>query len=480
MRSRRVALCLWALLSACSIDRDYSLHHPINISKQWSTQDKYTTKPVRDARHFAWWHQYHDPALNKLIALGLKCNNDIHVAMANIEASEGELKRVELNWLPTIAAGAGYSSYPYWGFPGVLATIAIPLYTVNIFNQIKSQQRAYYQVKVSKAMRDGVKLTVIADISAAYFSHIAQEERLHLLRDVEKDLAESLRIYRQTYQHGLSTQIEVESAQAKLKAIQAEETVVKKNLVLTQNALRYLINENPHPFIFKKKFKNVDSYHKIVNSLPLETLQHRPDMVAARQELRATRSGIGVALSRFMPDINLGIARGDIATIPNGSTLGTGIHFNQIIASQPLLTLSSLGELDAARGISKAAYYRYEDTLRKVLRDVDNDLAAHRYATERLDKIIEAHDAIGRAYRLQQDLYQQGLKSYLNLLREKVVWDEVKIVVNKQKIDQTLTIIHLYEDLAVGYDYQMNMKKSCTDAFRETVYDQVLPAVLCE
>ncbi len=471
-------VCMGLLLSACSIDRDYSLNHPINIPKQWSTKDKYVTRPVLDARHFAWWHQYHDPALNKLIALGLKNNNDIQVAMANIEAAEGELKRIELNWLPNIAAAVGYSSYPYLGFPGVLATLAIPLYTVNIFNQIKSQQRSYYKVKVSKAMRNGVKLTVIADISAAYFSHLAQKERLHLLRVVEKDLSDSLIIYQQMYTHGLSSQIEVESARAKLRAIQAEETIVKKNLVMTQNALRYLINQNPHPFIFKKAFKNVDSYHKVVDSLPLETLQHRPDMVAARNEVRATRSNIGVALSRFMPDINLGIARGDIATIPNGATLGMGIHFNQVIASQPLITLSSLGELDAARGVSKAAYYRYVDTLRKALRDVDNDLAAHRYATERLDKIVEAHDAIGSAYRLQRDLYQQGLKSYLNLLREKVKLDEINIVVNKQKIDQTLTIIHLYEDLAVGYDYHVKQNKSCEAAFREKVYEQILPAIL--
>ncbi len=483
MKRRRLRLgFLGALigLAACTIDKDYSLQHPVEISKKWSTKNPYISRTVTDARRFAWWHQYHDPTLNQLIAEGLKTNNDIQIAMANIEAAEGELKRVELNWLPTLTANLGYSSFPYLGFPGVLAVVALPLYTVNIFNQIKSQQRSYYDLKVTKAMRDGVKLTIIADITAAYFSHLSQSERLQLLRRVEDDLAKSLRIQQEMYRHGIASNIEVDAARARLRMIQGEETVVEKNLVLTQNALRYLINQNPHPFLFKRQFKHVNTHHMVVDSLPLSVLQHRPDVVAAVDELRALRSGIGVALSRFLPEINLGLARGDIATIPNGSTLGSPIHFNQAIASQPLVTLASLGEFENARGLSKASYYRYVNTLRKALRDVDNDLAAHRYATERLDKTIEAQGDIRGAYHLNRDLYQQGLKSYLQLLEEKIKLDEINIVVNKHKIDQVLAMIHLYEDMAVGYDYdnKIPQKKSFPTKRQEMVYEKILPSIL--
>ena len=465
-------------LSACSFDRDYSLKHPVVISKKWSTKNPYITRPVADARRFAWWHQYQDPSLNRLIALGIKNNNDIQIAMSNIEAAEGELKRVELNWLPTLTANLGYSSFPYLGFPGVLAVMAMPLYTVNVFNQIKSQQRSYYELKVTKAMRNGVKLTVIADISAAYFSHLAQIERLQLLQRVEKDLADSLHIYQEMNRHGLASSIDVDTSRARLRLIQGEETVVEKNLVLTQNALRYLINQNPHPFIFKQQFHQVSTRYMVVDSLPLEVLQHRPDVVAATSELRALRAGIGVAFSRFLPEFNLGLSRGDIATVPNGSTLGTAIHFNQAIVSQPLVTLAALGELDKARGLARATYYRYVDTLRKALRDVDNDLATHRYATDRFDKTLEARANIQNAYHLNRDLYRQGVTSYLQLLDEKIKLDEMNIVVNKYKIDQILAMIHLYEDLAVGYDYQTPHTKSFKTCAQEVVYEEILPTVL--
>jgi outer membrane protein TolC len=467
-------------ISSCTIDKQYSLQQPVEVSRKWSTTDPYLAKPLSDAHRFAWWQQYHDPFLNKLIAAGLKHNNDIKIAMANIEAAEGELKRVELNWLPTLTGNLGYSSFPYVGYPGVLALMALPLYTVNVFNQIKSQQYAYYSLKVTKSMRDGVKLTVITNITAAYFSHLAQIERLNLLKRVEEDLAHSLRINMEMYAHGIASNIDVNVARARLRMVQGEEKVIEKNLILTQNALRYLINQNPHPFIFKQKFEQVSTSNMVVYSLPLEVLRHRPDMDAAIHELETTRSGIGIAMSRFLPEFTLGLSRGDIATIPDGHTLGTAIHFNQSIVSQPVITLASLGELRKARGLSKASYFRYINTLRKALRDVDDDLASHRYFSERLSKTISAKMDLGNAYNLNRDLYKQGLSSYLELLEHKIKYDEIQIVVNQHKIDQILTLIHLYEDMAVGYDYQIPKEKSIETKVQELVYEKLTPSVLRE
>ena len=411
------------------------------------------TEVTKKATHMPWWHQYHDPTLNQLIARGLRYNNNLQTSMANIEAAQGELKRVKLNWIPTITGNVGYSSFPYLGFTGVLLT-AVPNYTINIFSQIKEQQRANHELRASKAMRDGVKLTVIAQIAGSYFSHLAQTEELHLLQKVDRDLSESLTIYEATYQYGITTKLEVAKAKSELALIKSEEDMVKKNLVFIQNALRYLMNQNPCPFKFTQRFSQVDSHNMVIGTLPLQVIEHRPDMRIARHELKATRAGIGVALSTFLPSLNLSMARGDIATIPNGYTLGMPIYFNQAILSPPLLTMASFGELDKARGKSKAAYHRYIDTLRKALRDVDSDLSAHQFFTERLDKTVAAKEAVHEAYNLNKGLYHQGILSYLRLLEEKVKLDEINILVNQRKIEQTITIINLYQDLAVGYGYQ--------------------------
>lgn len=434
------------------MDPQYSLQRPVNIPKVWNSKDShYTNKKVRLAC-MPWWHQYHDPTLNRLIALGLRYNNDINIAMANIEAAQGELKRIELNWIPNIGSLLGYSSFPNLGYPGVIIA-AVPTYTINIFRQIKEQQRAHYELKITQAMRDSVKLAVIAQISSSYFSYLAQTEQLHLLEIIDDDLTKAVTIYQSTVHTGLTSDIRVAQTKSELDLIKTEETVVKNNIVISQNSIRYLLNENPCPFRFDRTFSQIDSHHMLIGNLPVNVIENRPDMTDAINELKASHAGIGIAVSNFLPTIQLSAARGDIATVPNGTTLGTPIYFNQALVQQPLLTLASIGELDKFRGINKAAYYRYIKTLRKALRDVNNDLSAHDLYTQRLDKTVAAKQHYQQAYQLSDDLYQRGIISYLDLLEEKIKLDKLSILVNEHKLDQTLTIVNLYQDLALGYGY---------------------------
>jgi outer membrane protein TolC len=145
------------------------------------------------------------------------------------------------------------------------------------------------------------------------------------------------------------------------------------------------------------------------------------------------------------------MARGDIATIPNGTTLGQPIYFNQALLQTPLLTLSSFGDWDRAKGLSKASYYRYQNTLRNVLREVNDDLATHEYFSNRLTQAMNAKRHFNDAYQLNQRLYRQGIISYTQLLREKIKLDNIKLSVNQYKLDQLISVVRLYQDLAAGY-----------------------------
>ena len=452
-----LASCL--TLASCTTDMSSSPNNRTNIPEKWASKDSHYKNQKANLACMPWWHQYHDPALNQLIELGLKNNNNIHVAMANIEAAQGELKRVQLNWIPSLGGNAGYSSFPYLGFPGVLVT-AVPTYTINIFSQIKEQQRARHELNVTQAMRDSVKLAVIAQISGNYFSYLAQREQLQLLQVVDQDLTKAVNINTSAHQSGITAGIQESLAKSELDLIKAEELVIKNNIVISQNALRYLLNENPRPFHFKHQFTQINSHQMLIGSLPLNVIENRPDMVEAVNALKASHAGVGMAISHLLPTVQLSAARGDIATVANGTTLGMPIYFNQALVQQPLISLASLGDIDKFKGIQKAAYYRYIDTLRAALRDVNNDLSTHDLYTQRLDKSIDAKQNAQHAYQLTRDLYQRGIISYLGLLEEKIKLDKIKILVNKHKLEQTLAIVNLYQDLAVGYRYEYESRRT--------------------
>ncbi|WP_242605343.1 TolC family protein [Fluoribacter gormanii] len=425
---------------------------PLLIANQWTVKDSKFINSDENLPCFPWWKQFKDPNLNSLIDKGLVNNNDVKVAMAHIEAAQGELKRVQLNWIPEVTGNAGYSSFPYLGFPGVLLT-AVPAYTINIFKQIKEQQKAKYELKATKAMYYGVRLAVINQIASNYFNYQSQMEQLSLLRSLANDLSQLITITQAMYQGGLFARTQLELAKTERSLIQAKERIVQQNIVVSENALHYLLDENPGKFPMKRHFRDLNSQQMIIGALPLTIIENRPDMIQAKQEFCAANAGIGIAFSHFLPTINLAMARGEIAKVANGGQLGQAIHFNQAILEVPFLRASALGQLQKAKGLNKASYYRYTDTLRKVLRDVTNDLSAHELYTKRLNDVMRAERELRNAYRLNQTLYKRGIISHLVLIEERIKLDQLAIEVNQHKLEQLITIVNLYQDLAAGYNY---------------------------
>jgi outer membrane protein, multidrug efflux system len=442
-------LILGLLISACTQNKPKP---PLVVPNQWTIRDAKYRNTDENLPCFAWWKQFKDPSLNTLIDSSLLNNNDIKVAIANIEAARGELKRIQLNWLPEVVGNVGYSSFPYLGFPGVLLNV-VPTYTINIFKQIKEQQKAKYQLKATKAMYYGVRLAVIAQVSSTYFNYLSQIEQLTLLHSLAHDRSQLIIISQKMYQGGLYAKTELALAKTELSLIQAKERVVKQNIIVDENALHYLLNENPGTFTIQRRFKDLNGQQMIIGTLPFNLIENRPDMIQAKQELHAANAGIGIAFSHLLPTINLAVARGYIAKVENGGQLGQAIHFNQAITEVPFLKASTFGRLEKAKGLDNASYYRYSDTLRKALRDVTNDLSAHDLYTKRLNDVLSAERELGNSYRLNQTLYQRGIISHLRLIKDKVKLDKLAIEVNQHKLEQLITIINPHQDLAAGYNY---------------------------
>src|SRR3990167_8792986 len=407
-----INICAILLLSSCMISAKYAPKPNPEIPKKWNAKNTNLNTNNCNTICIPWWKKFDDPVLNDLIQKGLQCNNDIHTAVANVEAAQGELKRVKYNWIPGLDSLLGYSSFPYLGYPGSIALL-IPTYTINVFKQIKEQQNAKHELAVTKNMRDTVRLAVVAQIAGSYFQYQAQVERLILLKNIEADLSKKVNIYQATYHTGLTSDIELVRAKNKLEFIKSEE--------------------------------------EIIGSLPFNIIENRPDMQKATNELKAANAKVGIAAYSFLPTIQLSAARGDIGIVPYSTTLGTNVYFNQALFQTSLIKLSLFGEFEKSHGVAKAYYAKYLDTFRKVLRDINNDLSANELYTERLDHTINAQNDLIKNYSLHSSLYNEGIISALKLLNEKIKLDEVKITLNEHKTEQLITIVNLYQDLAVGY-----------------------------
>ena len=447
---KRLSCCALLLLVSCGYFNNYQKPN-ILVRNHWTAPDRYISHSNdKKLPYIAWWRGFNDPTLNALIAKGLKCNNTLNMSRGNVEAAAGELRKIRYQWVPTTGLILGYSAFPALGFPGVIAALN-PRYLINIFEQIKQQKQAKYQLEQEKAEDDSVKLLVLSDIAAAYFTYLAEVDRKMLIQTLTQDITELAVIAKKVYTDGLSSDIDPEILDSQVNMILGKLEVVNQNIILAQNAIHYLINENPGQIKTTAKFRELKHAYFVPGNLPITVLENRPDMRKAGYRLRASNEAVGVAASNLLPSIFLdyigGVGAGNSQyTFPHKS-----INFNDQLALAPIIKMTVLGEIDKAHGLEKVSYFNFLDTLQKALSSATNALSAHYRYTNKLKQTTQSVRHLEKAYKLNVALYKGGIQTYVDTLNSKIILDKMYITQNQDQLLQLLAVVKLYQELAGGY-----------------------------
>ena len=438
------------ILVGCGYNNPY--HKPdVAVANHWTVADRYIQNTnEKNIPFMAWWRGFNDPTLNQLIEQGLISNNSLNMSHGQIEAAEGELKKIRYQWIPNLDIMFGYSKNPATGFPGFLAVL-IPSYMINIFHQIKQQKQAKYRLAEVKAEDDAIKLTVITQISASYFTYQAELERKQLLQVLADDLTLLANISSKVYSTGLSSNIDPMDLYSQVNLIHGEQEIVERNVIISRNAIRYLINENPGEIKTTVKFLDLNNKQLIPGSLPLTVLENRPDMQMVEHRLRASNEGIGLAASNLLPNIQLDLIGGAASGHSRYVFPRKADDFNDQLVRSPIFAFSVLGEIAKARGLNKVSYYDYIDTLQKALRDTTNALTENDRLTNKFNQTTHAQQHLAKAFNLNHRLYKRGIQNYVDTLRSKISLDRININLNQDKLQQLITIVNLYKELAGGY-----------------------------
>lgn len=401
-------------------------------------------KPVKDIAYFAWWQQFNDKELDRLIDLGLKNNNDIHVAIGNLQQAQGVLQQVKLSWIPTIQTYAGYSTNPALGAPGGFYGIW-PYYAINIMQLYSQQKQAKYRVNYAEAAISGMRLVVIGQISAAYFTLMAQLEQLRLIEQLDKDLKILITLSEQDIRIGLANHLDLAQLNADERQIAAHIQPIQHNIVLSENALRYLINENPGSVHTKNNFAQVNFSQFRPGSIPIDVLNNRPDMQMAEFDLKAANVGITIAYSNFFPLLQLDDFLGEVHLPTSLFAQTTDAYFNGSIAA------STLGSIGTAKGTYHVKIAEFIKTAKRILKEVDTDYSANKRMNEYYLTYVRAESDYRHKYQLEQGLLNTGLISYKELIQSRIYLDNLALSTNQAKLELAMSLVVLYQDLAGGY-----------------------------
>lgn len=452
-----------------------SYHKPnLAMPDHWSSQTAGIESVNESLPYLSWWQQFNDPTLNYYIESGLHNNMNIQVAKANLEAAQGQLLSAKLNWIPFLSifggdiSGNSQNSLAPIGNLGAIANSGafyalLPAYTLNIFTNYTLQKQAGYNVEAAQNAELSVRLAVIGQVSAAYFSLLAQQQMLDQYNKLNNTLNELIQINVSLDKRGLANGISINELRSKQQLVQGQISLAEHNLQLAKNALRLLINQTPGDVGNQNKFANINPYQVIPGNMPVSVIAARPDIMRAEAQLKAANEGISVASSALLPSINLNYfyANGsgsqtfnNAAPLPSvGDSNGNTQSYYAAYANWTILP-SVFGQINTSSALFRASLANYKFVVNTALHEVDNSLSANNGWNKKMTANQLALNQLESAVTTKQSMHKRGLLPYGMVLVAQAEQQLLAIDITQTKLQQMISLVNVYQNLGGGYKYE--------------------------
>lgn len=340
-----------------------------------------------DAPVARWWELLGDPHLDALIARAETNNQSLAAALGSVRAAYAGIGVSEAELWPTLGLGAQYSrtltNIAQLAADGVRTEpydlyaygIGMPAWEIDLWGSVRRQ------VEVAKAdagkqvelLRDAL-VSVRAQVGATYVQlRTLQEKRAVLVRNIAS-LTASRDAVEARYKAGVVTRLDLARIEAQRAAIEAQLPQVEAAIATSIAQLAVLCGASPAEVGAElADAKPIPEVPEVVGiGLPADLIERRPDVRAARQELVAATSRIGVAEAARLPSISVS---GNFYIASNALS-GLGDLANKAYSIGPSLwwPLFTGGKIDAQvsqqKALAEAALARYRGAMIEAVGDL--------------------------------------------------------------------------------------------------------------
>ena len=381
-----------------------------------------------------WWQTLHDADLDALMASALAANNDLKVAVANVEAARAQLDQVANRRRPSLDINASVSERHLGlaAFPGINSTEAAPtlgfanigadlLWEIDLFGRVRrSVEAAAAELGSVEAVRNNVLLSVLSTVAGAYIDLRGAQLRLGVSERNVWVQQQTLDLVLLLSKEGAATELDVARARSLLLASQA--TVPVQNAV-ARAALNRLTTLTAQPpgaldaqLAVRRPLPTLPDLVAI--GQPAELLRRRPDIQAAERALAAASARIGVSTADLFPTVSLvGNAGASASPISNITTaaapfyaLGPALRWN-IFDRSAIYARIAQADSAAAAGVA-----RYQNTVNLALEEVDSAISRYGNERQRQSELTAAVAASRDAAQLAGLRFKEGAEDFLTVL----------------------------------------------------------------
>lgn len=447
-------------LQSCFVAKEYTSPEMDTTTQMFRTDQ--LPKDSLSMATLSWKEIFTDPPLQDYIEEGLQNNMDIRIALQQIEIAEAYAKQGKAGYFPTLNLNASAahqelsknttlpgqpSSADQFEVGGGLS------WEADIWGKIRSSKRAsdasYLQ---SVAAHQAVKSRLVANIASVYYQLLALDEQIEVTEETIKTREKGLETTIALKEAGNVTEVGVKQTEAQLYTAQAILVDLKTQVRLMENTLSILLGSAPQE-INRSTLESqvVDIPLKV--GLPSQLLSNRPDVMAAEYGLVNAFELTNVARSSFYPSLTLN-ANGGLQSLDLDKLFNVNSLFASVVGglTQPIFNNRRIKtEYEVSQARQEQALLQFKYAILNASREVSDAMYSVQAAVDKIDIKKQESDALNLATEYSQELLNNGLATYLEVLtaEERALGSNLDIIAAKNSRLQA--IVDLYEALGGGW-----------------------------
>lgn len=300
-----VVIC--QLLSSCGIYTNYTREEPLSVPVDSLYRNYITGGDSVSFAKLSWQEIFTDPCLVNWIQTGLDNNMDLRVARLRTQEARIALNTSKLAFLPSLSleAEGGLNSY---GGSKTAKTYSIGTsanWEIDAFgrvrNDVKGKNADYL---ASEAYEQAVVTQLVATIADTYYSLIALDIKLGILKETVAKWEENVRVMEALKRSGEQSDAAVTQSQANLLQAQASVVSLEREIQTLENSFSTLLGLTSRKITRSQQLK-LDIKTELTIGVPMELLSRRPDVRQKEWELAKAFYAVNSARSEFYPRITL-------------------------------------------------------------------------------------------------------------------------------------------------------------------------------
>lgn len=414
-----------------------------------------------------WWELFHCEALNRLVEESLKHNPNVDAAQAALRSAQENVYAQQGAYFPSViasytptrqkvatmlaspaASGANYLT---------LHTAQVSVsYTVDVFGANRRLVESLTaQAEEQRYQAEATYLTLTSNVVAAAIEAAALRAQIDATKEILADQQKIMRMVQRQFEAGQVADADVAAQEAALAAVEATLPPLEKQLAIQRDLLKALAGRFPDARLDTGfELEQFQLPGELPLSLPSALLEHRPDILAAEQQLHAASAQIGVAAANRLPNITLGISAYGSAASSLADLFKSGSGFWELAGglTQPIFDGGTLKHREnAARAEYDQAAAQYRATVLNAFQNVADTLQAIQADSAALAAAGKAERAAARSLGLARRQLELGDISTLALLSAQQAYQQARVNQVQAQANRLSDTAALFQALGGGW-----------------------------